>query len=329
MAETANEETFWLGVDLGGTKMLATVYDGSFRPVGSDRKRTKGHKGEQSGLKRMRECIEEALEKAGVAPGQVCGIGVGCPGPLDLQRGVILEAPNLGWNDVPVKQALENAFGIPAVIGNDVDMGVYGEYRFGAGRQARCVVGVFPGTGIGGGCVYEGKILRGRIRSCMEIGHIQLLAGGPRSGTGQSGSLEAIASRLAIAGQAAQAAYRGQAPHLRELAGTDLSQIRSGVLAAAIEAGDTVVEQIVRDAARNIGIAVAAVVNLLAPEVIVLGGGLVEAMPKLMVSEVSDASRQHVMPTFVDTFRVVPAELKDEATVKGAAAWAEAVVLGK
>jgi glucokinase len=319
------EKDCWIGFDLGGTKMLAAVFDSKLKQLGSERKKTKGHLGVEAGLERMIGTIRTALDDAGVDANRLRGIGVGCPGPLDLKRGVILEAPNLGWENAPVKKTLENEFGCPTVIANDVDTGVFGEYRFGAGKNERCVLGIFPGTGVGGGCVYEGRIFRGKTMSCMEIGHVQLMADGPRAGTGQIGSLEAVASRLAIAGQAAQAAFRGQAPYLRSVAGTDLSKIRSGVLADAIKNGDQVIKQIIVDAATHIGIALAGAVNLLAPDVVVLGGGLVEAMPDLIVESVTKSVRKHVLPSFLDTFEVVAAELADDATVKGAAAWAEVV----
>jgi len=325
----ASPDTVWIGFDLGGTKMLATVYDEAFKPLGSKKKRTKGHRGQKTGLERMCETIDGALEAAGASRKAIRGIGIGCPGPLDLEKGVVLEAPNLGWEKVPVKKTIEAEFKCPAVVANDVDVGVYGEYRFGAGRGARCVLGIFPGTGIGGGCIYEGNIFRGRRQSCMEIGHVQLLAGGARSGTGQVGSLEATSSRLAIAGAAVQAAYRGQAPHLLENAGTDLAEVRSGALAAAIKAGDTVVERIVRDAAEYLGIAMAGAIHLLAPDVVVLGGGLVEAMPELILKEVRASARKVLLPTFAKSLKVVPAELGDDAAVLGAAAWVAHVQAGE
>jgi glucokinase len=156
----------------------------------------------------------------------------------------------------------------------------------------------------------------------MEIGHMEVTPRGPLCGCGASGCLEAVASRLAVSAAAAQAAYRGQAPHLLEAAGTDLSDIRSGALAASVAGGDEAVERILREAARQIGIAVAGVVNLLAPDKVVLGGGLVEAMPELFVEEVSKTARKRAMPAFADTFKVVAAELGDDASVLGAAAWA-------
>jgi glucokinase len=254
---------------------------------------------------------------------------MGCPGPLDLDRGIIHEAPNLGWNDVPIKQTLEKEFGCRAAIANDADAGVFGEYRFGAAKDSRCALGVFPGTGIGGGCVYEGRILRGKKSSCMEIGHVQVLPDGPLCGCGHRGCLESLSSRLAISAAVATAAFRGQAPHLQEMAGTDLSDIRSGVLAESIKAGDAVVERIVRDAARYIGVAVAGVVNLLTPDTVVLGGGLVEAMPKIFTEEVAAAARERCLPSYEDEFRVVAAKLGDDAIVMGAAAWVREMTEGK
>lgn len=316
----------WVGFDLGGTKMMAAVLDREMKTCGKERKKTKGHEGVEMVLERIVKTIRDALAEAKVDASRLAGIGVGCPGPLDLDAGIVVDAPNLGWKNVALRDYLQQKFGCPAVIANDVDAGVFGEYRFGAGRGARCVLGVFPGTGIGGGCVYEGKILRGRNRSCMEIGHVQVVPYGAMCACGQRGCLETVASRMAIAAEAAKAAFRGDAPVLMEAAGADLAIIRSGALAASIKGGDKVIERIVREAAGRIGVAVASVVHLLAPDVVVLGGGLVEAMPELFVGGVGKSANKHVMPSFVDTFRVLQCELGDDATMLGAAAWAREVI---
>lgn len=319
----SDKTKYWIGFDLGGTKMLAKVFDNDFKAVGDDRTKTRGHEGDKAGMDRIKRTIRKVMENAGIKADQVAGIGVGCPGPLDLEKGVILDAPNLGWQNVSVRKELTAEFGCPVHIANDVDVGIFGEHRFGAAKGSRTSIGIFPGTGIGGGCVYEGKILRGRTRSCMEIGHIQVMPEGPRCGCGRRGCLEAVASRLAISARAAMAAYRGQAPNLLKEAGTDLANIRSGALSASIRAGDKVVESIVREAARHIGRAAASLVNLIAPDVVVLGGGLVEAMPDLFVSEVENTARRRVLSSFADSFKVVAAKLGDDAGVIGAAAWAQ------
>ena len=303
--------------------MFSVVYDKDFQLCGKHRTKTKGHDGHKAGLNRMINTIRQSMEDAGISDQNLSGIGIGCPGPLDLDRGILESAPNLGWKNVPIKKSLEAEFECKVNLINDVDAGVYGEYRFGAGKDCRTAVGVFPGTGIGGGCVYDGKILRGKKSSCMEIGHMQVVPNGPLCGCGRRGCLESVASRLVISSQAAAAAYRGQAPHLMQNQGTDISRIRSGALKEAIYSGDTVIDRIVRDAARYIGVAVANVVHMLAPDKIILGGGMVEALPDLFVTEVKKTASDRVLPTFSKSFDVVAAELGDLASVIGAAAWAD------
>ncbi|MCE9615565.1 MAG: ROK family protein [Lentisphaerae bacterium] len=314
---------YWVGFDLGGTKMMSIVFDNDLHILARDRKKTKGHEGVQAGMSRICDLIRETLQQAGIKSDELQGIGVGSPGPLDLNRGVILDTPNLGWKEAPLRKTLENAFGCPAAVINDVDAGVYGEYRAGGAKGARCVVGIFPGTGIGGGCVYDGQLIRGKTLSAFEIGHIPLMPDGPLCGCGNRGCLEAIASRLAISAAAAAAAYRGDAPHLMEEAGTDLREIRSGMLARAIEEGDDAIKRIVADAARWIGRGLACAVNLMAPDVVLLGGGLVEAMPKLFEKEVSRGLEDGVMAPFRGQYDLRLAKLGDDAGATGAAAWAQ------
>jgi glucokinase len=160
----------------------------------------------------------------------------------------------------------------------------------------------------------------------MEIGHCQVVYNGPLCGCGQRGCLESVASRTAIAANAARAALRGDAPHLFAKAGTDLANIRSGAIAESIKEGDKAVEVIVQEAARLIGLAVSTTINLLGADVVVLGGGLVEAMSDLFVTNVDKAARKRVMPAFKNAFKVVPAALGDDATAMGAAAWAQHVL---
>ncbi len=324
MSEASQD--YWIGFDLGGTKMLAIVFDDKFNQCGKARKKTKGNEGMEAGLKRINATIEEAIEDAGINASQVKGLGIGCPGPLDLEKKSIRSAPNLGWKNAPVGKSIERKFGFPVAVANDVDAGVFGEYKFGAGKGARCVVGIFPGTGIGGGCVYEGKLFLGGNCSCMEIGHIPVLPGGPIDGAGNHGSLESVAARLSVAGQCALAAYRGQAPHLLEKAGTDISDIRSGAISYAIEKGDKAVIEIVEDACEYLAMAVVTMVHLLAPDVIVFGGGMIEAMEDTMLPIIKKRAQKRILPSMREVYRLVPAKLGDDAGVMGAAALAKQAV---
>jgi glucokinase len=319
MAKTGG---IWIGFDLGGTKMLATVYDDAFKPLGSKKKRTRGHEEAEAGVQRMGDAIEAALEKAGADPSGLAGIGIGSPGPLDPGRGVLLRTPNLSWQNVPLRDRLEKRFGCPVALINDVDAGTYGEYRFGAGKKSKSLLGIFPGTGIGGGYVHRGDLLLGEHLSCMEIGHIRVQPDGPLCGCGRKGCLESVAGRLAIAAQAAAGAVRGRAPWLMQNVGCGIEDIRSGALRLSYENGDTATIEILTDAARWIGIAAATVIDLLAPDTVVLGGGLVEELPDFFVREVSASADAHVMPPFQNTYRVAAAKLGDSATALGAAAWA-------
>lgn len=316
----------WVGFDLGGTKMLAVVFDSDMKPIGRERKKTKGFEGAEAGLKRIKTVIESALEEAGVEKKRLAGIGIGCPGPLDLKKGVVREAPNLGWKNVPVKKFLESEFDCPAVIMNDVDAGVFGEWSNGAGKNARCLVGIFPGTGIGGGCVYKGEIFQGANHSCMEVGHIPIVSDSLPDGCGNVGTLEAVGSRLSIAAGAAQAAYRGQAPWLQKKAGSNIADIRSGVLADSVKNGDKAVEALLNRAAEYLSLGIVTMVHLLSPEVVVIGGGLAEAFPSILVKQAEKLARNRVMPAYKDSFAVELAKLGDDSGVVGAASWARKVI---
>lgn len=317
-----HHDEIWIGFDLGGTKMLTIAYDDQWNVLGRRRRKTRGREGSDSGIARIGSTIERLLNENELEGKKICGIGIGCPGPIDLKKGRILTTPNLGWDDVDVGDYLAKKFDCPTVVLNDVDAGLYGEYQFGAARDSRCSVGIFPGTGVGGACVYEGNILQGDGISCMEIGHTRISSGARTGGYELQGTLEAEASRLAIAAEAAKAAHRGDAPVLLKEAGTDLADIRSGALADSVKGGDKVVERLVHEAAESIGIGVVNIIHLLCPDTIVLGGGLIEAMEEIFVDTVAKTARKNVMSTYKDEFKVVAAELGDDAGVKGAAAWA-------
>ena len=315
-----SKATYWLGVDLGGTKMLAALFNDKFKLLAERKEKTSGHDGAKAVVGRLQQLIADTVSEAGLPVRQLGGIGIGVPGPVNVETGAVISAPNLGWRNLPLQSILERSCHRPVRVFNDVDAGTYGEFRFGVGEQARCVVGLFPGTGIGGGCVYEGKIFSGSEHSCFEVGHMQAVPDGRLCGCGRYGCLEAHASRLAIAADCAAAAYRGQAPALLALAGTDLREVKSRTLAKAIAGGDRAIEDIVRRAARQLGVAAAGIVNLIAPDIIVLGGGLVEALEKLYLEEVREAIAQHAMPLLVNRVKVRAAQLGDRASVLGAAA---------
>lgn len=317
---------YWIGFDLGGTKMLCVVLDDQFQVVARNRKKTKGIEGAAAGLERIADLITETLTENGIDRSQLAGIGVGCPGPIDWDKGIVSVAVNLGWSNVPVGKFLSDRFDCPVQVLNDVDAGVYGEYRFGAAIGAYATVGIFPGTGIGGGCVHDGKILRGRRLTVMEIGHMKISSSNRSSGVAMTGTLESEASRLNIASECAKLSYRGEAPELNKIAGTDISRIRSKALAQSIKAGDKAVETIVRQAAQQIGYAVVNMVHLIGPDIVVLGGGLVEAIPEIYLDEVNRIAHKNVLECYADSFEIRVAQLGDDAGAMGAAAYVASLV---
>jgi glucokinase len=312
---------YWIGFDLGGTKMQCALFDRKMKKIAQQKRRTRQELGVQGGLDRIVETIRRVLNEAKIDETQISGIGIGCPGPVEWDTGVVRVAVNLGWQNVKVGQFLSKRFECPVEVLNDVDAGVYGEHVAGAGVGARTTVGIFPGTGIGGGCVYDGQILRGKHLSCMEIGHIKI-SGSPRQGgSNMTGTLEAEASRLALAGELAKLAYRGEAPNLYKAVGTDIGSIRSRVIFEAIAAGDTEVEKAMAVACEAIGHSIANIVLLMCPDCIVLGGGLVESMPERFLKLITSVAKSSIFECYRDQFEVKVAKLGDDAGVIGCASW--------
>lgn len=316
MTDFLSEGEHVVGVDIGGTKLMVVVYDHKFKAKGRNKRKSKSKKNEPT-EERLARTIEEALEDAKVS--SVRGIGVGSPGPLNPKTGVIIDTPNLAWKDFPLAQYLKKQFKTPVAVDNDVNVGTYGEYRFGEISDCESVLGVFPGTGIGAGIILDRKVYYGFSGAAGEFGHMTLQVDGPYCGCGKRGCLEALASRVAIAAEVSALAARGDAPYILANCGTDLAKIRSSALAEAVKAGDTMVESVIRKAAYYVGIATGNAINILSPEAIVLGGGLVEAMPALYLEEVKRGIKEHAMPFLRKKVRIVTAKLGDDAVVLGAA----------
>lgn len=316
MKKTLKPGDHIVGLDIGGTKMMACVFDHKFNVLGRCRKKSKSSK-QETPEARIERVVKDAIADSGGKA--IRGIGVGSPGPLDPKTGIIIDTPNLGWKKFPLGDVLAKAFNVPVAVDNDVNLGTYGEWVFGKVKDCRDVIGLFPGTGIGGGIILNGKLYHGASGSAGEVGHMTLEVDGPYCGCGKRGCLEALASRVAIAAEIAALAARGDAPYILENCGTDLANIRSSAIAKAIDAGEKMVEGVVRKAAFYTGIAAANLVNIFSPEALVLGGGLVEAMESLYMEEVTRALKIHTMPFLLKFVKVVPAKLGDDAVAMGAA----------
>ena len=315
----AANDDYVVGVDMGGTKILAAVINAKGEIVQQAKRATKPKKGPEEVIERITRCIREAIDGAELKPSQIRAIGIGSPGPLDPETGVIIFAPNLGWSNVPLKAKLEANLSIPTFVDNDVNVGTLGEYAFGAGRGVKNLVGIFVGTGIGGGIILDGKLFHGVNKTAGEVGHMIVEVKGPRCGCGNFGCLEAVASRTAITRDLQKAILKkGKKSKLTELNGGNLDLIRSKAIARAVKQGDKPTIKVVQRAAKYLGISVASIVHFLNPEMVVLGGGVVEAMGDSLLDPIRHAAAEYALPTTMDGVQIVAATLGDNAGVIGA-----------
>ena len=311
-----------IGLDLGGTKVLAALFDDRFRPITTTLHQTKP----EGGLKRFASKLDESVRSLSALARRrglrLRAVGAGCAGFVDSATGVLMSCPNIPFIDhFPIAARVERLARAPCVVGNDAQLGLYGEMTLGAAVGRKNVIGIFLGTGIGGALAIDGKLYRGATGQAGEIGHYLLDAMGPLSGSQRHGLLDDIASRHAIAAQAASMAAKQWAPRLFKRAGADVLQIRADALAEAIRAGDAHIEELVRSRASIVGLVLANFVNFLSPDMIVLGGGMVKSIGGIIVPEVRRSLRRHALPPIGRAVRVVAARLGDLAVATGAAKW--------
>lgn len=318
-----------LGIDFGGTKLLAAIVDlDSGEVVATAKQRTSAADGPKEVLGRLHAVADAAIDSAKLKPKQLAGIGVGAAGQVDAESGVLRGTPNLSQAviDLEIAQSLRNRYKIPAALRNDVQVAAAGELAFGAGKGVSEFLCCFVGTGVGGAVITGGRLIAGATGSAGEIGHIIVDAGGRICGCGGRGHLEAYASRTAITSSLMGDLKRGRASILRELA-PDLATaamwpesgaVRSGVLREAIARGDELVIETVTEAGRYLGIGLASVINLLNPERIILGGGVIESVGLLYDVAVEYAKRESLAAP-VQAVSFTRAKLGDHAGVIGAA----------
>ncbi|MCD6520890.1 MAG: ROK family protein [Anaerolineae bacterium] len=317
-----------VGVDVGGTSLFAAVVDTcNGKVLGKAKRKTKAEQGANGVVRRIVKTIRESIQEADLDIKNLRGIGVGVPGPLDPEKGVVFRCVNLGesWTNFPLVEALQEYLPLPVVIENDVNAGAVGEHTYGAGRGSRDMLAIFVGTGIGGGLIIDGKLYPGVRHSAAEVGHMVILADGPLCSCGARGHAEALASRSAIERDIRNALERGADSIVpRLLRKYKRTSITSRIIGEAYESGDKVTREAVRRAQYYLGLLVASCVNLLDPEMIVIGGGLLERMGEEYLVPVRRVFREHqVNKNSPFQPRVVRAELGDFSGAMGAAVIAQ------
>jgi len=320
MAETSSKGEYVVGVDLGGTKILAGVFKRSFECIGSSKLSTKSQRGVDAVVERIARCVQDAVDEADLSLKQVAGVGIGAPGAVDFADGKVIFAPNMeGWKDVPLKKDLEKALGVPVFVENDGNIAALGVHVAELKGKAKSLIGIFVGTGIGGGLIVNGDLYSGFNHTAGEIGHMVLDLNGPKCGCGNKGCFEALASRTAIFQQIKAGIKDGEKTILTEMLGNDLADLRSGDLRKAIRRGDKFVDKVIEGAAEYIGIGIANLVNILSPEVVVLGGGVIEALADEMMSVIVETAQDYAMPGTMKGVEIIASKLGDSAGITGAA----------
>ncbi len=323
------EANYIVGVDLGGTKILSAVVDPTGCIISRCKILTKPERGVNEVIARIVKCICKAIERANLDISQVRAMGIGAPGVIDSQSGVVVFAPNLCWSNIPLKARIEDVLKRPIWIDNDVTLATLAEQALGAARGYQNLVGIFAGTGVGGAIMLNGVPFRGVNGTAGEIGHVIIKANGPKCTCGNRGCLEVLASRTAITREIRKAVLKhGKKSLVTELNGGNIDLVRSKVLAQAVEAGDEVTIRVLEKAQRYLGMGVALVVNFLNPEIVVLGGGVVDAMGDKFVGEVRAVAAVHSLPKSMNDIEVVAAELGGNAGAIGASVLARRKIEG-
>lgn len=312
-------EKYAVGVDFGGTKISAGVVNlDTGKLVGTAKKKTRQVHEQEDVVKRIISVVDEALAEANVERKKLQGVGIGAAGMVNREKGILVDAVNIGAQDLPLTEPISKHYGVPSKLGNDVEVATIGEMTFGAGRGSNNFVCIFVGTGIGSGIVRDGRMYRGATGTAGEIGHMVLVPDGRQCGCGAYGCLEAYASRTAVAKAILSDLARGLDSEVKDKIDMTKGILRSKAMANAISNNDPVVTSAITEAARYMGLGLASVVNFYNPERFVMGGGLIEGVEVYMEIAAAEARRRALkLPS--KKIEVVKAELGDFAGIVGAA----------
>lgn len=314
-----------IGIDLGGTNMSVGVVDRRGRVVGRAKKKTKALDGRDAVIDRLVVAMENACEDAKVKLSDIATVGIGAPGPVDYERGVVITAGNLGWKNVPLGEILRKRVGVPVSVDNDANVAAWGEATVGAGAGCSSLLAVWVGTGVGAGVVLNGGIWRGDMFTAGEFGHLVLYP------NGQPGSrkTEEFCSRTGMVRSLSTLSGLNPDSLFNKALHKHLSEGKSGpigssVLAECYLANDSLVVEVVNSAADLLGTAIANWITMMSMRTVVLGGGVTEALGKPYTDRVLEAVRRQVFPSsLAQKVSLRTTKLKDDAGVLGAAmlAW--------
>ena len=306
-----------IGIDLGGTKILTgLVNKGNGEVLYSIKQKTGKEKDAETIVEKLKLSIKELLETSHFDIAQIDSIGIGAPGQVDRDKGILVSAPNLNCENLNLKAIMEREFYIPTFIGNDGEIATLGEMKFGAGKDYNDFVCIFVGTGIGSGIACDGKVRHGATGTAGEIGHIIVDAGGRPCGCGANGCLEAYASRTAIEARIMGALKKGRPSVITEFMRDDKA-ISSKMIRKALEHKDELITQILFEASDYLSNGLATIINFYNPELIVMGGGLIDAVDEFYERTITKAKAK-ALPIPASKIQFKKAKLGDFSGVVGA-----------
>ncbi len=311
-----------LAVDLGGSKTLCAVVSRGGQILARDLRPTPAGEGPEAGVATLLASAHGALQAAEVGLRDIAAIGLGVPGVLDTEAGMLRTSPNLpGWREVPIRDLIQREFGVPTYLVNDASAAAIGEAHFGAGRGVRHFLYVTLSTGIGGGIVVDGKLYTGKFGAAGEFGHMTIQADGPPCACGGRGCWETLASGTALAQRARAKLRAGAASLVLDYAQGDIDAVDAVVVHCAAVDGDALAREIIELTAWYIGVGLANLVNIFNPELIVLGGGLTN-IGDLLLAPAYRVAGEGAYEAAFKAVRFSLAELGADVGVQGAAAFA-------
>lgn len=305
----------YIGIDLGGTKILGALFDESGKILHKSKKKTKAKEGIKAVEIQLFSVIDELL-KANKKE-EIRAIGIGVPGLVDTKTGTVKFAPNITMNNYPIGECIKNKYKLEVFVGNDVNVGVLGEWKYSLGGQTGNLIGIFVGTGIGGGIILDNKLFEGTTGVAGEIGHMTIDSSGAICGCGSRGCLEAVASKTGIQAEIEARIKRGDSTLIKESLQKE-GILKSGPLKEAYENGDLVVIESIERAAKYLGAGVANLINIFDPEVIVFGGGIIEELGDIIMPIVKEEAGRYAMKRIFENVRFEKAKLGDDAGIVGA-----------
>ena len=309
-------ESYSVCLDVGGTKVLGAIFNEKKEIVYRLKKRsTEGGSSSENVEKVIISVVEEMLEGSGIKLSQIRAIASCAPGVIDQKSGVVLFTPNLPWRNYDIRSAMEKRFGVPFFIGNDVNLGVLGEFKYGAACGFRNVVGFFVGTGVGGGLILNGELYTGNQFKAAEYGHMILDPEGPLCGCGQRGCLEAFSSKMGMSAYIRQQVSRGRESVMAEAVSEGV--FKSKKLKKALAAKDPVACEAVDRACHYLAVATGNMINTFSPDLVLYGGGVIEAVGELFLEKILAEVDRYCMPQIRSTVDIRIASLGDDSVVYG------------